>query len=58
MFNGEPERMYTRPERKIKSPEQLLSQVRVCNTNLKKNWFPEDEESAAAFLNREYYKFK
>ena len=58
MFNGDAERIYTRPDRKMKSAEQLLSQVRVCNSNLKKNWFPEDEENAAAFLNREYYKFK
>jgi cytochrome c553 len=58
MFSGDAERIYTRPERKMKSAEQLLSQVRVCNTNLKKNWFPEDEDNAAAFLNSEYYKFK
>ena len=44
MFNGDAERIYTRADRKMKSAAQLLSQVQVCNTNLKKNWFPEDEE--------------
>jgi hypothetical protein len=50
--------MYTRPERKVKNPSQLLTQVRACNTMLNTGWFPEDEENVAAYLNREYYKFK
>jgi cytochrome c553 len=58
MFNGDAERIYTRPDRKVKTPAQLLSQVRVCNANLKKSWFPEEEENVAAWLNQQYYKFK
>ncbi len=55
---GDGSRMYTRPERKVKNPGQLLSQVQTCNTMLNSGWFPEDEENVAAYLNREYYKFK
>ena len=57
-FNGEPDRMYTRAERKVRSPEQLLAQVRVCNAELAKNYFPEEEEHVAAYLNLHFYRFK
>ena len=55
---GDGSRMYTRPERKVKNPRQLLTQVGVCSSQLNTGWFPEEEEHVAAFLNREYYKFK
>ena len=55
---GDGSRMYTRPEHKVKSPNQLLTQVRACNTMLNTGWFPEDEENVAAYLNQQYYKFK
>ena len=55
---GDGSRMYTRPDRKVKNAKQLLTQVGVCNTQLNTGWFPEDEEHVAAFLNRDYYKFK
>ena len=40
-----------------RTPEQLLAQVRACNTQLGKNYFPEEEEHVAAYLNLKYYKF-
>jgi len=55
---GDGSRMYTRAEHKVTSPVKLLTQVRMCNTQLNTGWFPEDEEHVAAYLNREYYKFK
>lgn len=55
---GDGSRMYTRPERKVKNPSQLLTQVGICNTQLNTGWFPEDEEHVAAYLNRDYYRFK
>ncbi len=55
---GDGSRMYTRPERKVKNPRQLLTRVGVCNTQLNTGWFPEEEEHVAAFLDRDYYKFK
>jgi cytochrome c553 len=50
--------IYTRTDRRVTSPTQLLAQVQVCNAELRANYFPEDEENVAAFLNDTYYKFK
>ena len=55
---GDGSRMYTRPDHKVTNPAKLLAQVRMCNTQLNTGWFPEDEENVAAYLNREFYKFK
>ena len=55
---GDGSRMYTRPERKVKNPKQLLTQVGACNAQLNAGWFPDEVEHVAAFLNRDYYKFK
>jgi hypothetical protein len=50
--------IYTRPDRRVTSAAQLLTQVQVCNTQLRAGYFPDDEENVAAFLNDTYYKFK
>ncbi len=57
-FAGDPDQMYRRADHRIKTPAQLLAQVQACNTNLGKNYFPEEEEHIAAYLNLEFYKFK
>ena len=54
---GDATKMYTRADRKVRSPEQLLAQVRVCNVELKAGYFPDEEESVAAYLNRQFYRF-
>jgi mono/diheme cytochrome c family protein len=57
-FKGDADQMYLRPDHRVKTPEQLLSQVRVCNSQLSKNYFPDEEEHIAAYLNSRFYKFK
>ena len=57
-FSGDPDQMYKRADRRIKTPAQLLAQVQGCNVNLGKGYFPEEEEHIAAYLNLEFYKFK
>jgi mono/diheme cytochrome c family protein len=57
-FPNDPDQMYRRPNHRIKTPTQLLSQVQACNANLGKQYFPEDEENIAAYLNSEFYHFK
>jgi cytochrome c5 len=57
-FAGDPDQMYRRADRRIKTPAKLLAQVQACNTNLGKNYFPEEEEHIAAYLNLEFYHFK
>jgi cytochrome c553 len=56
-FAGDPDEMYRRKDRHVKNPRQLLSQVQACNVNLGKNYFPEEEEHIAAYLNLEFYRF-
>lgn len=58
LVGGDGTAIYTRADRKVRTPAGLLSQVRTCNTMLGTNWFPEDEENVAAYLNQVYYKFK
>jgi cytochrome c553 len=56
-FDGDATRIYTRPDRKVKTPAQLLTQVQVCNTQLSLSYFPDDEANVAAYLDREHYRF-
>jgi cytochrome c2 len=58
IVGGDGTAIYTRADRKVKSASGLLSQVRTCNAMLGTNWYPEDEENVAAYLNQTYYKFK
>jgi mono/diheme cytochrome c family protein len=58
MFGGDGSKVYTRPNRIIKTPQQLLARIDTCNANTNAGLFPEDEVNIAAFLNQQYYKFK
>jgi cytochrome c553 len=54
---GDATTIYTRADRKVRTPEQLLAQVQFCNVDLKAGYFPEEEEHVAAYLNLTYYRF-
>jgi mono/diheme cytochrome c family protein len=56
-MGGDAAKMYTRADHKVMSAAQLRAQVAVCNSQLGKQYFPDDEENVAAYLNREYYHF-
>jgi cytochrome c5 len=56
-FGGDPNAIYTRKDRRVKSASQLLSQVTMCNTQLNAGFFPDDEKDVAAYLNQQYYHF-
>lgn len=58
MFGGDGSKMYTRPDHKVKTAQQLAARISGCNANTGAGWFPEDETDVAAYLNRQYYKFK
>lgn len=58
MMGGVESALYTRKNRIVQNPKQLISQVALCNTRLNASLFPEEERDIAAFLNKEYYKFK
>ena len=57
-LGGDGSAMYTRLDRKVRTPEKLLAQIAFCNTQLSAAMFPEDERDVAAFLNHDYYYFK
>jgi mono/diheme cytochrome c family protein len=58
MYGGDGSEVYTRPDRKTKSAEQLAARIAACNVNTNAGWFPEDERNVGAWLNQQYYKFK
>lgn len=50
--------IYTRADRKVKDPARLKFMVKMCNTELRLDLFPEDEADLVAYLNQQFYKFK
>lgn len=58
LVGGDGSDIYTRIDRKIQTPKALQQRVATCNAQVNAGWFPEDEEHAAAYLNRQFYKFK
>jgi mono/diheme cytochrome c family protein len=58
MYGGDGSKIYTRPDHKVKTPQQLAARVSGCNANTGAGWFPEEEAHVAAYLNQQYYKFK
>ena len=58
MFGGDGSKIYTRADRKVRTPDQLVARISACNANTGAGWFPEDEAHVAAYLNQQYYKFK
>lgn len=49
--------VYTREDRKVTSREGLTKQVRRCTTMLGVQWFDDDIDAVAEYLNSTYYKF-
>jgi len=55
---GDADRIYTRDDRRVRTPAQLRAQIAFCNTQLGTGYFPEDEEHVDAWLEQRYYRFK
>ncbi len=55
---GSKEQIYMRADRRVHTPAQLKAQVAVCNSELATNYFPDEEDHIAAYLNLQYYKFQ
>ena len=56
-FDGDATRIYTRPDRRVRTPSQLMAQIQYCTTELSLEYFPEDEDDVAAYLDQEHYRF-
>ncbi len=50
--------VYTRPDRRTQSMEALHAQVARCELTLDLQWFDEDRENVAAYLNDAFYGFQ
>lgn len=55
---GQAAAMYTRSDRKVHNPAQLLAFTQMCVTQLNHDLFPEEVKDIAAYLNQTYYHFK
>ncbi len=49
--------VYTRANRMVKNRQGLSAQVQRCQIALNLNWFEDEVENTAEFLNREFYHF-
>jgi hypothetical protein len=58
LMGGDGSKIYTRENRKVKTPASLATQIQDCSTNLGLMLFEDEEENLAAYLNKKYYKFK
>lgn len=56
-YGGDGSAIYTRENRKVKTPKGLIAQIRNCNTMLGLKWFEDEELNVASYLNNTYYKF-
>ncbi len=58
MMGGDGSAIFTRPDRKIGSPRQLVDRLRVCSGGAGITMTGQDEQDLGAYLNRNYYHFK
>jgi hypothetical protein len=58
MYGKDGSQMYTRDGRQLSTKLELQKRVAACNASVNAGWFPEEENSVAAWLNKHYYKFE
>jgi hypothetical protein len=58
MYGSDGSKMYTRDGRVLSNKLELLQRVSSCNAMMSSGWFPEEEGSVAAWLNKHYYHFE
>lgn len=57
MFGGDGSKIYTRKDRKIKTVEGLMGQVKGCNAQVGAKFSKDDVDNVVHYLNTTYYKF-
>lgn len=57
MVGGDGSGIFTRPDHKVRTPEQMVEQMHVCSANVGITLSHADEQNLGAYLNR-YYKLK
>jgi mono/diheme cytochrome c family protein len=57
-FGGDGSAIFTRPDRKIRTAEQLVQQIRHCNEASSAGLSAQGQQHVGAYLNQAYYGFK
>jgi len=57
MMGGDGNKIFTRFNRKVNSPADLVAQITRCSGNVGASFTPQDKQHLGAYLNR-YYKLK
>ena len=52
---GDPDAIYMRTDRTVKTLPRLRAMVSLCNSELRLDLFPEDEQDLVRYLNDAYY---
>jgi cytochrome c2 len=55
---GDGNKIFTRSNRKVNSPQQMIAQFCMCSQAAGITITPQDEQNLGAYLSREYYHFK
>ncbi len=58
IMGGDGNRIFTRFDRKVKNPQQLVEQMHVCTGNIGITLTKQNEQDLGAYLNGSYYHFK
>lgn len=58
LYGGDGSKIYSRAERLVSSPPELMKRVAFCSAQTKAGWQPEQDAEVAAYLNQQYYHFK
>ncbi len=58
IMGGNGNAIFTRLNRKVQNPQQLIAQLRRCTGGAGITLSPQDEQNLGAYLNRNYYHFK
>ncbi len=57
MLGGDGSAIFTRANRKVHSPTELIDQIVICSGNVGASLSPQDQQHLGAYLNR-YYKLQ
>lgn len=56
-MGGDGSAIFTRPNRIVNNPAQMIARMHYCAENLGVKLSPQDEQNVGAYLNKNYYKF-
>lgn len=54
MMGGDGNKIFTRINRKVNNPAELIAQITRCSGNVGANFTPQDKQNLGAYLNRFY----